>query len=150
MRFVTGVDEHGEKIARAAEAAGLSPQEHCDGVAKSYVALWEALDIRYDAFVRTTADKHEAVVREFMERVWAKGDIYKSSYEGSYCVDCEEFKDEKQMTEDGDCLVHRRPCEKRSEENYFFRCVSAPHLGGVLSAGACIVRAAHQVCCVRN
>ena len=109
------------QIARAAAAAGVSPQEHCDAIAQKYVELWDALDIRYDAFVRTTAEQHERVVSEFLERVWANGDIYKSAYEGKYCVDCEEYKDEKQMTEEGDCLIHRRPCEDRREENYFFR-----------------------------
>ncbi|KIZ04199.1 methionyl-tRNA synthetase [Monoraphidium neglectum] len=72
VRFLTGTDEHGEKIALAAAARGLSPQEHCDSIAREYEALWAKLDISYDSFVRTTAPHHEALVGEVLQRVWDK------------------------------------------------------------------------------
>lgn len=118
--FVTGVDEHGEKIAAAAAAAGKAPEEFCDGIAGQFKELWSELDVRYDRFVRTTRPEHKWIVAEFMERVWNNGDIYRSSYEGLYCTDCEEYKDEKELLEGGVCAIHLKPCEERKEENYFF------------------------------
>ncbi|GFH18661.1 methionine-tRNA ligase, partial [Haematococcus lacustris] len=115
VRFVTGTDEHGEKIAAAATARGLSPQAHCDDIVSSYKELWRQLDISYDAFIRTTDSTHEALVREVLEAVWARGDIYKADYAGWYCVDCEEFKDEKEMDADKQCPTHRKPCQHRKE-----------------------------------
>lgn len=78
------------------------------------------LDISYDSFIRTTDPKHEALVRAVLERVWERGDIYKAQYEGWYCVDCEEYKDEADMDAERNCPIHRRPCTERKEENYFF------------------------------
>ncbi len=80
VRFVTGTDEHGEKIAESAEARGLSPQAHVDAVSAEFRALWDKLDIRYDAFVRTTEPDHGSLVREVIEKVWERGDIYKARY----------------------------------------------------------------------
>lgn len=120
VAFVTGTDEHGEKIALAAAKRGMAPQEHCDDIVASYKSLWSDLDISYDSFIRTTDQKHESLVRTVLDRVWDRGDIYKASYEGWYCVDCEEYKDEGEMDGDRNCPVHRRPCQQRSEENYFF------------------------------
>ena len=77
MRYITGTDEHGEKIALAAAAQGMSPQQHCDSIVQQYKELWSALDISYDSFIRTTAEPHEALVQEVLQRVWDKGDIYK-------------------------------------------------------------------------
>ena len=79
------------------------------------------LDISYDSFVRTTDARHEALVTAMLERVWERGDIYKSDYEGFYCIDCEEYKDAADMDEQNNCPIHRRPCVNRKEENYFFR-----------------------------
>ena len=76
------------------------------------------LDIQYDHFVRTTEDKHAALVTEVLKRVWDKGDIYKADYEGYYCVDCEEFKDEKEMDEHRNCPTHRKPCQHRKEVGF--------------------------------
>ncbi|GAB0495454.1 hypothetical protein MMPV_006756 [Pyropia vietnamensis] len=119
--FLTGVDEHGEKIAAAAEAAGREPQAHCDAVSSSFRELWAALAIEPDVFVRTTGEAHGAVVAQFMERVWEAGHIYKSSYEGLYCTGCEEYKDPKDLTDGTVCPTHQTTCAERSEENYFFR-----------------------------
>mmetsp|Transcript_11687 Transcript_11687/g.20754 ORF Transcript_11687/g.20754 Transcript_11687/m.20754 type:complete len:564 (+) Transcript_11687:10-1701(+) len=121
VRFITGTDEHGEKIALAAAARGLEPKAHCDDIAQTYQDLWKQLDIKYDAFVRTTSPAHEALVVELLKRAWDKDDIYKANYEGWYCVDCEEFKDEKEMVGEHMCPTHRKPCQHRKEDNYFFR-----------------------------
>ncbi|GAX73560.1 hypothetical protein CEUSTIGMA_g1011.t1 [Chlamydomonas eustigma] len=121
VHFLTGTDEHGEKIALAAEKRGMSPQAHCDSIVQEYRTLWELLDIKYDHFVRTTEAKHTQLVHEVLKKVWDKGDIYKADYEGWYCVDCEEFKDEKEMDEHKNCPTHRKPCQLRKEGNYFFR-----------------------------
>ena len=119
--MVTGTDEHGEKIARAAETAGQPPQQHCDQVVKQYRQLWEMLDVKYDRFVRTTEKKHEKMVQDAVQKVWDQGDVYKSSYRGKYCVGCEEYKDEKELEEGDLCPLHKTVCEDREEENYFFR-----------------------------
>lgn len=118
--FVTGTDEHGEKIATSAAAIGSSPGEHCDTVSQAYKILWKELDIAYDKFIRTTNPKHEAVVNDFYSRVLANGDIYRADYEGLYCVNCEEYKDAKELNEDSCCPIHLKPCVPRKEDNYFF------------------------------
>ncbi|XP_072972327.1 methionine--tRNA ligase, chloroplastic/mitochondrial [Typha angustifolia] len=118
--FITGTDEHGEKIAAAAEASGSSPREHCDIISNAYRLLWADLGIAYDKFIRTTDSRHEAVVKEFYSRVLNNGDIYKADYEGLYCVNCEEYKDEKELLENNCCPMHLKPCLLRKEDNYFF------------------------------
>ncbi|GFY83618.1 methionyl-tRNA synthetase [Actinidia rufa] len=119
--FITGTDEHGEKIATAAAARGSSPNEHCDVISQAYKALWEDLDIAYDKFIRTTDPKHEVIVKEFYSRVLANGDIYRADYEGLYCVNCEEYKvDEKELLDNNCCPMHLKPCVLRKEDNYFF------------------------------
>ncbi|KAK4783443.1 hypothetical protein SAY86_007817 [Trapa natans] len=118
--FITGTDEHGEKIATAAGASGSSPREHCDVISQAYKSLWKDLDISYDKFIRTTDPKHEAIVKQFYSRVLAKGDIYRADYEGLYCVNCEEYKDEKDLLENKCCPMHLKPCVQRKEDNYFF------------------------------
>lgn len=129
VRFVTGTDEHGEKIAAAAAKREMSPQQHCDDIVQQYEALWGQLDIKYDRFIRTTEARHAQLVVDVLKRCWDKGDIYSADYEGWYCVDCEEFKDDKEMVvlpdmpqqEPRGCPTHRRPCQFRKESNYFFR-----------------------------
>mmetsp|Transcript_15661 Transcript_15661/g.44667 ORF Transcript_15661/g.44667 Transcript_15661/m.44667 type:complete len:579 (+) Transcript_15661:16528-18264(+) len=121
VRFVTGTDEHGEKIELAATDRGLSPIEHCDALAGEYQSLWARLEIEYDSFVRTTQPKHERLVQTVLNRVWDKGDIYKANYKGWYCVGCEEYKDDGDMDDEHNCQIHRKPCEEREEENYFFK-----------------------------
>ncbi|KAI0562356.1 Methionine--tRNA ligase [Gracilaria domingensis] len=123
--FVTGTDEHGEKIAAAAAAAAArgelrSTQAFCDEVAGQFKELWSRMDVNYDRFVRTTSEHHQLVVRQFMERVWANGDIYKSEYEGLYCTGCEEYKDLKDLLPRNMCPIHQTTCFNRKEDNYFF------------------------------
>lgn len=118
--FITGTDEHGEKIATAAAARGSDPSEHCDVISEAYKTLWKDLDISYDKFIRTTELKHEAIVKEFYSRVLANGDIYRADYEGLYCVNCEEYKDEKELLDNNCCPMHLKPCVLRKEDNYFF------------------------------
>lgn len=118
--FITGTDEHGEKIASAAAASGSSPSEHCDTISLAYKALWRELDISYDKFIRTTDPKHENIVKEFYSKVLANGDIYRADYEGLYCVNCEEYKDEKELLDNNCCPMHLKPCVQRKEDNYFF------------------------------
>lgn len=120
--FVTGSDEHGQKIQRTAESLGRSPKEHCDQIVEGFKQLWTKLDIHYDRFIRTTDDRHAAIVKEFFGRVWNNGDIYLSRQQGWYCVSCEEFKEERELLEGHRCAIHpSKEAEWRDEENYFFR-----------------------------
>ena len=120
--MITGTDEHGQKIQRAAESNGRSPQEYCDLIVPEFTSLWQQLNIQYDRFSRTTAPKHEAIVKEFFRRVWDKGDIYLDRQQGWYCVSCEEFKEERELLEGHRCTLHpNKEAEWRDEQNYFFR-----------------------------
>lgn len=118
--FLTGTDEHGQKIQRKAEGLGMAPQQFVDGIVRNIKNLWQTLDIRYDDFIRTTEPRHEKVVQEVFRRIYEKGDIYKSEYEGLYCTPCEAFWLERQLV-DGKCPDCGRPVEKVREESYFFR-----------------------------
>lgn len=120
--LITGTDEHGQKIERTAIAKGLDPQTHCDQIVTSFESLWHKLDIQYDRFSRTTAERHHAIVNEFFQKVWDKGDIYLAQQQGWYCVACEEFKEERELLKDNYCPIHTNlQVEWRDEENYFFR-----------------------------
>jgi methionyl-tRNA synthetase len=120
--FITGSDEHGQKIQRTAEALERTPQEHCDQVVAGFQALWQLLGIHYDRFIRTTDPRHASIVQEFFQRVWDNGDIYLSQQQGWYCVSCEEFKEPRDLLEEHYCPIHtNRQAEWRDEENYFFR-----------------------------
>lgn len=122
VMFVTGTDEHGQKIERTAKSLNRTPQEHCDVIVPSFQSLWQQLDIRYDRFIRTTDERHAAIVQEFFQRVWERGDIYLGQQKGWYCVSCEEFKEERDLLEDHYCPIHtNRQAEWRDEQNYFFR-----------------------------
>jgi methionyl-tRNA synthetase len=118
--FVTGTDEHGQKIARLAEAQGQTPQAMVDGIVAGIQELWKTLHISYDDFIRTTEPRHEAVVQAIFERLLKQGDIYKGQYEGWYCVPCETFWPESRL-EAGLCPDCGRPVERLTEESYFFR-----------------------------
>ncbi|NEO84455.1 MAG: methionine--tRNA ligase [Spirulina sp. SIO3F2] len=120
--LITGTDEHGQKIQRAAEQQGVDPQVHCDAIAAQFDQLWTQLNIQYDRFSRTTAPRHQAIVNEFFDRVWQQGDIYLAKQQGWYCVACEEFKEERELIEEQYCPIHNnKKVEWRDEDNYFFR-----------------------------
>ena len=119
--YLTGTDEHGEKLERAAAARGQSTQAFVDAIAGEYKTTWDILDIRYDDFIRTTEPRHEKVVQEMWRVMRDKGDIYQGHYEGLYCVACESFYLEKDLAPGGLCPDHKRPVEKVREEGYFFR-----------------------------
>jgi len=119
--FLTGTDEHGAKVAEAAEKANLSPKRFCDKISLIFKNIWPRLNIQYDYFVRTTNPKHEKIVQEVIEKIYKKGDIYKAKYEGLYCVGCEKFITESELA-DGKCPLHpNKKIQKQSEENYFFK-----------------------------
>ena len=118
--FLTGTDEHGEKIAQAAKAAGEEPQAFVDRVSTRFKEAWKRLCIEYDDFIRTTEPRHKKIVQEILQKVYDAGDIYYGEYEGYYCVGCERFLTDKELV-DGCCPDHGTPPEKRKEGNYFFR-----------------------------
>jgi methionyl-tRNA synthetase len=121
VTFVTGCDEHGQKIQRTAEATGLSPQAHCDRVSEGYRDLWQRWQISNNRFIRTTDRQHRALVEQFFARVEASGDVVEGRQQGWYCVACEEFKDDPHEAQDPECPIHRKPLEWRDELNLFFR-----------------------------
>ncbi|MBI5502946.1 MAG: methionine--tRNA ligase [Deltaproteobacteria bacterium] len=120
VRFLTGLDEHGQKIAEAAEAAGLEPKAFVDRMAAPFREAWAALDTNPDDFIRTTEERHQRVVQALWSRIAATGDIYKGLYEDWYCTGCEAYYTEKDLV-DGKCPVHERPATKMRTESYFFR-----------------------------
>ena len=120
VRFLTGTDEHGLKIQEIAEKQGVAPQQYVDGVVSGIKELWKTMEISYDDFIRTTEERHVSRVQEIFNKMNAKGDIYKSEYEGWYCTPCESFWTESQLA-DGCCPDCGRQVEKAQEEAYFFR-----------------------------
>jgi len=120
VMFLTGTDEHGQKIQNVAEEAGLPPKEFLDGVVADIKKLWETMEISYDQFIRTTDEDHEKRIQVIFMKLYEKGDIYKGEYEGLYCTPCESFWTETQL-KDGKCPDCGRPVEKTKEEAYFFR-----------------------------
>ena len=119
--FLTGVDEHGANVHKAAENQGISPQAYCDKMAPTFTRLWERLNISNDIFLRTTSDMHKRGVKKFLTALYDSGDIYKGPYEGHYCRPCERFFPEKELTDEKICPIHKLPLEWTEEENYFFR-----------------------------
>ncbi len=118
--FLSGTDEHGEKIFQAANQAGMDPQQFCNHISQRFRDAWQVLDISLDDFIRTTEERHKAVVRRILEAIHAAGDIYYDEYEGLYCVGCERFLTDKELV-NGQCPDHLRAPENRREGNYFFR-----------------------------
>ena len=118
--FLTGTDEHGQKVARAAEAGGLDPQAWTDRIVERWKATWAELDIAYDDFIRTTEERHVGAVQRLWQRLYDQGDVYLDSYEGLYCVACEQFYTPEELV-DGNCPIHGTPVDVVREENYFFR-----------------------------
>ncbi|GFI62508.1 methionine--tRNA ligase [Clostridiales bacterium] len=120
VKFLTGTDEHGQKIERIAQSQGVSPKEYVDKIVAGVKELWRELDIQYDQFIRTTDDYHVASVQKIFKQLYDQGDIYKSEYEGWYCTPCESFYTDTQLV-DGKCPDCGREVEKLKEESYFFR-----------------------------
>jgi methionyl-tRNA synthetase len=120
---LTGTDEHGLKLQRAAEAAGMSPRAWVDSMEPKWREVWARLDIGYDDYIRTTEPRHEGAVRKLLQAVYDNGreDIYLGTYEGLYCVPCEAYYVEADLLEGSLCPIHQRPVERVTEENYFFR-----------------------------
>ncbi len=118
--FLTGLDEHGQKVQQAAAKAGVSPQEHCDRLTPQFRTLWEKLAISNDGFIRTTDGRHQAVVQRFLQELYDKQLIYRAEYTGWYCTFDERFWTEKDV-DNGRCPDCQRPVEQLSESNYFFR-----------------------------
>jgi methionyl-tRNA synthetase len=120
VMFLTGTDEHGQKIQRVAAENGVTPQAYVDNIVAGIKNLWQTMKIIYDKFIRTTDDEHVAAVQKIFKALYDKGDIYKSEYEGWYCTPCESFWTQTQLV-DGKCPDCGRSVEKTREESYFFR-----------------------------
>jgi len=120
VRFLTGTDEHGQKIQTIADKAGVTPIEYVDKIVGNVKELWKTMEISYDDFIRTTEPRHVKRVQAIFNKMYEKGDIYKGEYEGMYCTPCESFWTESQLV-DGKCPDCGRPVEKAKEEAYFFR-----------------------------
>ncbi|CAN90284.1 metG1 [Sorangium cellulosum So ce56] len=121
-RMLTGTDEHGLKIQRAAEARGVAPGAHADEIAAVFRATWPKLGCAPDDFIRTSEPRHKKAVQELWSRIKARGDIYLGHYEGLYCVGCEAYYTEKDLEQPGNvCPLHKKPAESVKEESYFFR-----------------------------
>ncbi|MFP4017149.1 MAG: methionine--tRNA ligase [Halanaerobiales bacterium] len=122
--FLTGSDEHGQKIQRKAAEAGKEPKEYVDEIVATFKSLWERLGVKYDYFIRTTEDRHEKVVQEIFKELYDKGDIYKGKYEGWYCTPCETFWTDRQLDDEEDgkvCPDCGREVEWVEEASYFFK-----------------------------
>lgn len=120
VMFLTGTDEHGQKIERIANEKGITPKEHVDEIVAGIKDLWKMMNINYDKFIRTTDDYHVKAVQKIFKKLYDQGDIYKDSYEGLYCTPCESFWTETQLV-NGNCPDCGRPVEKAKEEAYFFK-----------------------------
>lgn len=120
VMYLTGTDEHGQKIQRKAEEKGVTPQQYVDGMAEQIQSLWKKLDISYDDFIRTTQERHKQIVEKIFARLLDQGDIYLDEYEGWYCTQCESFFTDRQLV-NGNCPDCGRPVEKVKEESYFFK-----------------------------
>ncbi|MBF6633530.1 MAG: methionine--tRNA ligase, partial [Planococcus sp. (in: Bacteria)] len=119
VRFLTGMDEHGQKIEEKAKEAGKEPQEFVDDMAEAAKKVWSTMDITYDDFIRTTENRHKEGVERIFKTFLDNGDIYKGEYEGWYCTPCESFFTENQL-DNGNCPDCGRPVHKVKEESYFF------------------------------
>jgi len=120
VMFLTGTDEHGQKIERLAREKGVSPKEYVDNIVAGIKQLWKLMDISYDDFIRTTDERHEKAVQKIFKKLYDQGDIYKDEYQGWYCTPCESFWTERQLV-DGKCPDCGRSAELVKEEAYFFK-----------------------------
>ena len=121
VKFLTGTDEHGEKIQKTAREKGMTEIEYLDGMIADIQKLWNTMDISYDDFIRTTQDRHKVVIQKIFTKVYEQGDIYKGSYEGKYCTPCESFWTESQLLEGNKCPDCGRETYDAKEEAYFFK-----------------------------
>lgn len=120
--FLTGTDEHGQKVLNTAEKNNVAPQDWCDKLVEdAWKPVWKSLNIANDDFIRTTEARHMERVQKFLSGLKDQGHIYSGKYEGPYCIGCEEFKLSGDLLEGGLCPIHSKPCEILSEENWFFR-----------------------------
>ncbi len=119
--FLTGTDEHGQKIERKAREAGITPKEYVDPIVKTTKELWKLMNVEYDDFIRTSEDRHVKAVQKIFRQFYDQGDIYKSAYEGQYCAQCEAFWTPTQLKEGNVCPDCGRPTETVQEESYFFK-----------------------------
>lgn len=124
--YLTGTDEHGQKIEKVARENNQEPLSYVDGIVANIKDLWETMLITHNDFIRTTEPRHEKVVQKLFQKVFDKGDIYLSQYEGWYCTPCETFFTERQLV-DGNCPDCGRPVELLKEESYFSIWVNMPH-----------------------
>ena len=119
--FLTGSDEHGQKIQQAAEKEGVTPLQYVDRIVAGFQELWQLLGISYDDFIRTSEERHYALVQYIFQRIYDQGDIYKGAYKGLYCTPCESYWTQLQLDENGCCPDCHRPVQEVAEEAYFFR-----------------------------
>ena len=118
--FLTGTDEHGQKVEKAAQERNVDPKTHCDEMVKRFQSLWQRLNISNTDFIRTTEARHKTVVQKVLQDLYDRGEIYQASYDGWYCVPCERFWTQKDLLE-GTCPDCHRSVSEISESNYFFR-----------------------------
>ena len=121
VHFLTGTDEHGQKVAQAAEQRGMAPQAHVDDIIPRWTELLDLLHISNDDFIRTTEERHKARVREFMQKLYEQGDLYKNTYAGPYCVRCEAYYTPEELLGGELCPIHKKPVDQMEQENWFFR-----------------------------
>ncbi|MEX0567528.1 MAG: class I tRNA ligase family protein, partial [Candidatus Njordarchaeota archaeon] len=119
--YLTGTDEHGMKLYRQAQEKNMSPEEFVEAMVRHFKQAWRVLDIEYDRFIRTTEKDHEEVVKYIVNKIYERGDIYKGTYRGLYCVDCERYYTEKELIDGKLCPIHQKPVEPLEMECYFFK-----------------------------
>ncbi|QJA09916.1 methionine--tRNA ligase [Romboutsia sp. CE17] len=121
VKFLTGTDEHGEKIQKTAREKGMTEMEYLDGMIAGIKDLWNTMDISYDDFIRTTQDRHQDIIQKIFTKLYEQGDIYKGSYEGRYCTPCESFWTDSQLVDGDKCPDCGRETYLAKEEAYFFK-----------------------------
>ena len=121
VMFLTGTDEHGQKIEEKAAEQGVTPKQYVDDIVKIFKNLWSYMNISYDRYIRTTDDYHVEAVQKIFKALYDKGYIYKGEYKGKYCTPCESFWTESQLDENGCCPECHREVNEAKEESYFFK-----------------------------
>lgn len=121
VSYLVGTDEHGMKVAQAAQKNKITPKDFVDQISQKYQDTWKALNVGYDQFIRTTDPDHEKFVQEFLQKIYDNGEIYKDKYQGLYCVGCEEYKTENELDKGKICPLHQKECDLIEEDIYFFK-----------------------------